>query len=298
MEEYAMRNKRKADSEVPDLFQSDRQSNRPTSAPGFTESPTSGVCQHFTAISSWNDFEDDSNDSDALTTIMNDDSGEAVFVDDSDVSQLACIHGSPTDSVSQHSATTYRLHDSDDDNNDADCSDAGFDDDCHVSQRSGTEVVTDLSEQLVQDILIKVMGDVTTVVAGTHGHIDQKRTIFNQARWEEMSNKHFLLTIYQLQRVYFQLLHENFENQWCSEAAGDVKDLAETLVWKLNMNPNVAIEESPALVINMFEMMQAIFKWEKTLQILEAAVDIAKVEKANAYRRAKTSREKLRQRWP
>ena len=283
IEEHAMKNKRKAASKVPDLLQRVRQSNRPTSAPGLTESPTSGVCQHFTAISSWNDSEDDSNDSDALTTIMNDDSGEAVFGDDSGVSQRA---------------TTCRLHDSDDDHGDADCSDAGFDDDCHVSQRSGTEVVTDLSEQLVQDILIKVMGDVTTVVAGTHGHIDQKRTIFNQARWEEMSNKHFLLTIYQLQRVYFQLLHENFENQWCSEAAGDVKDLAETLVWKLNKNPNVAIKESPALVINMFEMMQAIFKWEKTLQILEAAVDIAKVEKANAYRRAKTSREKLRQRWP
>ena len=194
------------------------------------------------------------------------------------------INGSPTGGVCQHSTATSRLL----------SDDAGFDDDSDVEQRAGSEVVTDVSEQLVQGVLIKVMGDVTTIVAGTHSHIDKQRTAFNQARWEEMSSKSFGPTINQLQRAYFQLLHENFENRWCSEIAGDVKDLAETLVWKLSMNAKVATQEGPALLINMFELMQIIFKWEKNLEILEAAVDIARVEKANAYQLAKTFQDKLR----
>ena len=194
------------------------------------------------------------------------------------------ITGSSTDSVSQHSTATTSLL----------SADAGFVDDSDVSQPAGSEVVTDVSEQLVRGVLIKVMGDVTTIVARAHSHIDKKRCAFNQAREEEMSSKFFGPTIDSLQRAYVQLMCENFENQWCSEIAGDVRDLAETIVWKLSMNARDATKEGPALLINMLELQRVIFKWDKNLEILEAAVEIARVEKANASQLAKTCQDNLR----
>ena len=166
------------------------------------------------------------------------------------------ITGSSTGGVSQHSNKTTSLL----------LADAGFVHDSDVSQPAGSEVVTDVSEQLVQGVLIKVMGDVTTIVARAHSHIDKPRSAFNQAREEEMSSKFFGPTINSLQRAYFQLLHENFENQWCSEIAGTVRDLSETIVWKLSMNARDASKEGPELLINMLELLRVIFKWEKFLR--------------------------------
>ena len=45
----------------------------------------------------------------------------------------------------------------------------------------------------------------------------------------------------------------------------------------------------------MLEHLQVEFKWEKILKILESAADIAGIEKANAYKRAKTCQDNLRQ---
>ena len=254
-DEHAIKNGPKPPSTSPTLAQRIRQSNRPTSAPFSTGCFTGGVCQHYTATSRLNDFDDDdSDDSHVRTTMMSDDSGDAGFDDDSDVSLRPFITGFADEKADSDVLTTVMIDDS---------SDAGLDDDSDVSQHAGSEAVTDVSQQLVQGVLIKVMDDVTTIVAGTHSHIDKQRTTFDQARWEEMSSKPFEPTVYQLQRAYFQLLHENFENQWCPDIADDVKNLAETLVFKLNSNANASIKETPALVINMFEQMQDIFKWEK-----------------------------------
>ena len=194
------------------------------------------------------------------------------------------ITGSSTGGVSQHSTAPTSLL----------SAVAGFVHDSDVSQPAGSEVVADVSEQLVQGVLLKVMGDVTTIVARAHYHIDKPRSVFSQAREEEMSSKFFGPTINSLKRAYVQLHHENFENQWCSETAGIVRDLTETIAWKLSMNGRYANWEGLKLLMDMLELLRVMFRWEKNLKILEAATDEARVEKANAYQRAKTCQDKLR----
>ena len=48
-------------------------------------------------------------------------------------------------------------------------------------------------------------------------------------------------------------------------------------------------------MIKILEHLQVEFKWEKILKILESAADIAGIEKANAYKRAKTCQDNLRE---
>ena len=195
------------------------------------------------------------------------------------------VTGSSTGGGSQHSTATTSLL----------FADAGFVHDSGVSQPAGSEAVTNVSEQLVQSVLDKVMGDVTEIVARAHSHSYEPRPALNQARKEEMRSKSFGPTINSLQRAYSKLLHENFENQWSSEIAGKVRDLAAAIVWKLSVNAREATEEGRELMIEMLEHLQVEFKWEKNLKILESAADIAGIEKANAYKRAKTCQDNLRE---
>ena len=97
--------------------------------------------------------------------------------------------------------------------------------------RSGSEAATNVSEQLVQGVLDKVMGDVTEIVAQAHYHSYEPLPALNKARKEEMRSKSFGPTINSLQRAYSKLLHENFENEWSSEISGNVQDLAAAIVW-------------------------------------------------------------------
>ena len=110
-----------------------------------------------------------------------------------------------------------------------------------------------------------------------------------------MRSKSFEPTINSLQRAYSKLLHDNFENEWSSEISGNVRNLAAAIVWKLSATSEEAAEEGRELMLKMLEHVQVEFKWEKILKILEAAADIAGNEKANAYKRAKTCQDKLRE---
>ena len=110
-----------------------------------------------------------------------------------------------------------------------------------------------------------------------------------------MRSKSFGPTINSLQRAYSKLLHENFENEWSSEISGNVQDLADAIEWKLSVKSEEAAEEGRELMIKMLEHLQVEFKWEKILKILESAADIAGIEKANAYTRAKTCQDNLRE---
>ena len=139
--------------------------------------------------------------------------------------------------------------------------------------RSGSEAATNVSEQLVQGVLDKVMGDVTEIVARAHYKLWHGRISYeplprfapalNKARKEEMRSKSFGPTINTLQRAYSKLLHENFENEWSSEISGNVRDLAAAIVWKLSVKSEEAAEEGKELMIKMLEHLQVEFKWEK-----------------------------------
>ena len=139
------------------------------------------------------------------------------------------------------------------------------------------------------------MRDVTEIVVRAHYKSNEPLPELNKARKEEMRSKSFGPTINSLQRAYSKLLHENFENEWSSEISGNVRDLAAAIEWKLSVKSDEAAEEGMELVRKMLEHLQVEFKWEKILKILESAADIAGIEKANAYKRAKTCQDNLRE---
>ena len=139
------------------------------------------------------------------------------------------------------------------------------------------------------------MGDVTEIVARAHYHSYEPLPALNKARKEEMRSKSFGPIANSLQRAYSKFLHDNFENEWSSEISGNVRDLAAAIEWKLSVKSDEAAEEGMELVRKMLEHLQVEFKWEKILKILESAADIAGIEKANAYKRAKTCQDNLRE---
>ena len=71
--------------------------------------------------------------------------------------------------------------------------------------------------------------------------------------------------------------------------------MAAAIEWELSVKSDEAAEEGMELVRKMLEHLQVEFKWEKILKILECAADIAGIEKANAYKRAKTCQDNLRE---
>ena len=150
-------------------------------------------------------------------------------------------------------------------------------------------------DKLVEGMLDKLMGGVTEIVARAHDLTYEPVPALNRDRKQEMRSKAFGPTVNTLQLAYSKLLHENFENKWSSEISGNVRDLAAAIVWKLSVKSEEAAEEGKKLMEDMLEHLQVEFKWDKILKILEAAADIAGIEKANAYKRAKTCQDNLRE---
>ena len=151
-----------------------------------------------------------------------------------------------------------------------------------------------VSEQLVQGLLDKLMDDVTEIVAQAHQESLEPLPALDKHRKQEMrSNPLDLLA--KLQRAYSKLLHHTFNNEWSSEIAGSVRNLATAIVSKLIVKSEEAADEGRALIIQMLEHKQVEFKWEKILQILESAADTVGIEKANAYKRAKTWHDNVRE---
>ena len=128
-----------------------------------------------------------------------------------------------------------------------------------VTQPAGVEVPSNVSEQLVQGVLDKLMRDVTEIVVRAHCKSFEPLPELNKARKEEMRSKSFGPTLSSLQRAYLKLLHENFEHEWFSEISGNVWDLAAAIVWKLDANTIDATEEGEELMIKMLEHLQIEF---------------------------------------
>ena len=132
-----------------------------------------------------------------------------------------------------------------------------------VTQPAGSEAATNVSEQLVEGVLDKVMGEVTEIVARAHYNSYEPLPALSKVRQEEMRSKSFGPTINSLQRAYSKLLRENFENEWSSEVSGNVRDLLDAIVWKLSVKSNEAAGEGKELMMKMLEHLQVEFKWEK-----------------------------------
>ena len=143
-----------------------------------------------------------------------------------------------------------------------------------VRQPAGSEAAGNVTKELIGDVLHTIMRHVTEIVATAHQPSDEPRPALDKSRKLEMRSKSFGPTVHSLQRAYSKLLHENFENEWSSQLAANVRNLTDAIAWKLSVHSEVRAEEGKRLVSSMLEHLQGEFKWEKIITILESAADI------------------------
>ena len=65
------------------------------------------------------------------------------------------------------------------------------------------------------------------------------------------------------------------------------------MVWKLNGISEKTADEGIQIMHKMLEHLWVEYKWGRIVKILECAMDYAGVQKASAYKRAKTCEAKL-----
>ena len=118
--------------------------------------------------------------------------------------------------------------------------------------------------------------------------MDKKRRL-------EIRERAFACTLNTLERAYTKLLHQTFDEEWSTDIAASVRDLADNLKWKLRSNCPDQLEQGTQTLEVMLQHCQDEFKWTKIIQILEAAADVARSEKLEAYHRASASKSELRQ---
>ena len=92
------------------------------------------------------------------------------------------------------------------------------------------------------------MQHVTEIVATAHQPSDEPRPALGKSRKLEMRSRSFGPAVHTLQRAYSKLLHENFENEWSSQLAANVRNLTDAIAWKLSVHSEVRAEEGNRLV--------------------------------------------------
>ena len=152
-----------------------------------------------------------------------------------------------------------------------------------------------VQDTMVADVMEKLLTELTTAVIRAHQPSSERRPAINDVRMIEMRRQGFHTTLTCLERAYSKLLHQTFENQWESQIAAQVRDLADTVVDKLytNLDP-VSAEKGDYLMREMLEHLQREFKWEKMLAIFESAAETAREQKAKAYEDARSCQTDLR----
>jgi hypothetical protein len=171
--------------------------------------------------------------------------------------------------------------------------------DAHPARRflnQGASSSNDNSFSILQaSVLESLMSDMTVITIAAHEPCLEPRPAQDKTRKLEMRSGSFGSALNSLQRAYSKLLHEAFENEASPKVSANVRNLADAVAWKLQANcSHEDAEEGKRLMHQMLAHLQVEFKWEKISTILEAAAEVARTEKSNAYRDAKACQDQLR----
>ena len=148
---------------------------------------------------------------------------------------------------------------------------------------------------MVTDVVEKLMNELSTSIIRAHQPSSERRHAINKVRMIEMRSQGFRTTLNCLERAYSKLLHHTFENQWESQIAAQVRDLADAVVDRLYKNlDRESAEKGDYLMREMLEHLQREFKWAKMLAILESAAEAAREQKAQVYEEACVCQSELR----
>ena len=146
--------------------------------------------------------------------------------------------------------------------------------------------------QLLQDALAS-MDDMESMIVTAHTN---EPCAPKDKTWRlDMRAQGFGYTVNSLQRAYSRLLHETLTEEWSSDVAANVRNLADAIKWQLKCSCPEEAEEGIDRMKKMLEYRQVEFKWERIIEILDSALEVARTKKAQYYRQARASEEELRE---
>ena len=154
-------------------------------------------------------------------------------------------------------------------------------------------VVAAKTNEILTAVLVNIMDRLHEALTSVHQPPLVTSPVIDRARKSE-SRKAFRSTVNTLERSYTAFLHSTYEGKDVSELAVRVRDLVDAINHKLRTNCEASAHEGKALMEDMLEHWQLEFKWMKTIEILEACLEVAHREKVTAYEHLATKEGRLR----
>ena len=163
------------------------------------------------------------------------------------------------------------------------------------SADSGVHKICDVAKpQTLADVLVKrVLGTLKKEVANriSSACYNERENALSMQRCNLQVKLSYQLHITKLRLAYARFLDETWSKR---VLAGDmVWKLAGDMVWKLNGISEKTADEGIQIMHKMLEHLWVEYKWGRIVKIAQCAVDYAGVQKASAYKRAKTCEAKL-----
>ena len=154
-------------------------------------------------------------------------------------------------------------------------------------------VVAAKANEILTAVLVNIMDRLHEALTPVHQPPLVTSPVIDRTRKSE-SRKAFRGTVNTLERSYKALLHSTYEGQDVSELAVRVQDLVDATNRKLRTHCEASAHEGNTLMEDLLKQSQLEFKWEKTIEILEACLEAARREKAKAYEELATKDNRLR----
>ena len=148
--------------------------------------------------------------------------------------------------------------------------------------------------EILTVVLDNIMDHLHEALTEVHQRPLETSPVIDRARKSESRKQAFRSTVNTLQRSYTAFLHSTYEGKDVSELAVRVQDLVDAIHHKLRTNCEASAHEGNALMEDVLEHCQLEFKWMKTIEILEACLEVAHREKVTAYEHLTTKESRLR----
>ena len=155
-------------------------------------------------------------------------------------------------------------------------------------------VVAATKNEILTVVLDNIMDRLHEALTEVHQLPLATYPVIGRARKSESRKQAFRSTVNTLQRSYMAFLHSTYEGKDVSELAVRVRDLVDATNRKLRTHCEASAHEGNTLMEDLLKQSQLEFKWEKTIEILKACLEVARREKDKAYEELATKDYRLR----
>jgi len=145
----------------------------------------------------------------------------------------------------------------------------------------------ELKEQVMRTLKEQVMRKIALAHQRT---IEESLT---KKRRLDMREKTFSTTLHTMQMAYTKLLHEAFADNYSPEVAATVRNLADSVKWKLHANCPHSEAEGKQLLEQLLGQYLEEFQWNKIAEILQSATTHARAEAKKEYEKSRCTKATL-----